>query len=104
MLLVAFGGAGPMHACEVAQQLAIRRVLIPRGAGLFSSLGLLLAEPMRDYVQTILVTPESVSVTSLNDLFGRLEDEGPKSLAEQGVTGRMIHFERFLDLRCSGQC
>src|SRR5437870_3599361 len=103
MLLVAFGGAGPMHACEVAQQLGIRTVLIPRSAGLFSSLGLLLAEPMRDYVQTILVTLESVSVTSLNELFGRLEDEGAKSLAEQGVSGRMIHFERFLDLRYSGQ-
>ena len=103
MLLVAFGGAGPMHACEVAQQLGILRVLIPRSAGLFSSLGLLLAEPMRDYVQTILVTLESVSVTSLNELFGRLEGEGAKSLAEQGVSGRMIHFERFLDLRYSGQ-
>src|SRR5256712_10648813 len=80
MLLVALGGAGPMHAGEVAQQLGIRGGLIPRSAGLFSSLGLLLAEPMREYVQTILGTLECVSVTSLNEVFGRVEDEGAKSL------------------------
>src|SRR2546428_7006359 len=79
MLLVAFGGAGPMHAGEVGQPLGIRRVLIPRRAGLFSSLRLLLAEPMRDYVQTMLVTLESVSVTSLNELLERLEEERAKS-------------------------
>src|SRR5437879_13196355 len=65
MLLVAFGGAGPMHACEVAQQLGIRRILIPRSAGLFSSLGLLLAEPMRDYVQPRLLSLACVSVNLL---------------------------------------
>jgi N-methylhydantoinase A len=103
MLLVAFGGAGPMHACELARQLGIRRVLIPRGAGLFSSLGLLLAEPLRDFVQTVLVGLESVSMSSLNEWFERLEGKGARALAGQGVSGRMIHFERFLDLRYSGQ-
>jgi len=103
MLLVAFGGAGPMHACEIAQQLDISRVLIPRSAGLFSSLGLLLAEPLRDYVQTIMATLEKVSPNSLDELFERLENEGTKDLAGQGVSQRLIHFERFLDLRYSGQ-
>src|SRR3989449_5134537 len=54
MTLVAFGGAGPMHACEVARQLEIRRVVIPPAAGLLSSLGLLLAEHVHDFVRTIM--------------------------------------------------
>ncbi len=103
MLLVAFGGAGPMHACEIARQLGIRRVLIPQGAGLFSSLGLLLAEPMRDYVQTILVPLESASLSSLNELFAQLESKGTRDLSGQGVSQKTVHFERFLDLRYSGQ-
>ena len=103
MLLVAFGGAGPMHACEVARQLGIMHVLVPRSAGLFSSLGLLLAEPLRDYVQTILVPLKKVSPNSLSEQFDRLESEGTADLAGQGVSQGMIRFGRFLDLRYSGQ-
>ena len=48
MVLVAFGGAGPMFACEVAGQLSIEKIVVPPAAGLLSSLGLLLAEPLHD--------------------------------------------------------
>lgn len=54
--LVAFGGAGPLHACQVAEELGIERVVVPPAAGLQAALGLLLAGQRRDYVQTVLAT------------------------------------------------
>src|SRR5581483_600738 len=48
--LVAFGGAGPLHACALAEELGIRRVLVPRAAGVLSALGLAAAHLRRDYV------------------------------------------------------
>jgi len=53
--LVAFGGAGPMHALRIAEQLGIRRVLCPRGAGVLSALGLVVAERRRDVERTVLL-------------------------------------------------
>jgi N-methylhydantoinase A len=52
--LVAFGGAGPLHACQVAEELGIARVVAPPAAGLLAALGLVVAGERRDYVQTVL--------------------------------------------------
>lgn len=54
--LIAFGGAGPMHACEVADAVGARRVLAPAAAGVLAALGLVVAGERRDHVQTVLVT------------------------------------------------
>jgi N-methylhydantoinase A len=53
--LVAFGGAGPLHACQVADELGIGRVVVPAAAGLLAALGLVIAGERRDYVQTVLL-------------------------------------------------
>ncbi len=103
MLLVAFGGAGPMHACEVAKQLGIRKVLVPPGAGLFSSMGLLLAVPSRDYVQTVLVETTKASVNVLERTLRKMETQGLTSLVGQGVDAGSVRFERYLDMRYTGQ-
>jgi len=52
--LIAFGGAGPLHACPVADELGVRRVIAPPAAGVLAALGLVLAGERRDYVQTVL--------------------------------------------------
>ena len=54
-VLLPFGGAGPLHACELAEALRIRRVFIPRHPGVLSALGLLLAPIVKDYVQSIML-------------------------------------------------
>jgi N-methylhydantoinase A len=54
MALLAFGGAGPLHACAVAEELGMRRVLAPRAAGLLAALGLVVAGERRDYVLSVL--------------------------------------------------
>ena len=52
--LIAFGGAGPLHACAVADELGVRRVVAPPAAGVLAALGLVMAGERRDYVQTVL--------------------------------------------------
>jgi N-methylhydantoinase A len=53
-ILIAFGGAGPLHACPVADELGVRRVIAPPAAGVLAALGLVMAGERRDYVQTVL--------------------------------------------------
>lgn len=65
--LMAFGGAGPMHACDVADELGITRVLAPAAAGVLAALGLIVAGERRDYVQSVLCP-----VSGESDLPGRL--------------------------------
>ncbi len=103
MVLVAFGGAGPMHACEIAQQLKIRRVLVPPWAGLFSSLGLLLAEPLHDFVRTTLGPIGQADHESLTRAFQRMESAGRSILRSEGVMDKNVEFNRLMDLRYKGQ-
>ncbi len=85
MLLVAFGGAAPMLACEVAQQMEMRTVLVPPGAGVFSSLGLLLAEPLHDFVRTMLGPADKASPSRLNREIRLMEKKGAKLLTKEAV-------------------
>ncbi len=103
MTLVAFGGAGPMHACEIAQQLEIRRVLVPPGAGLFSSLGLLLTDPVHDFVRTVLTPTSSPDYQRLTSIFLEMEDRARGLLRTEGVDVRDNIHRRFLDMRYQGQ-
>ncbi len=103
MTLVAFGGAGPMHACEVALQMGIRRVLVPPGAGLLSSLGLLLSEPVHDFVRTMLGPAEEADYSSVNSAFDSMEKRGRTLLREERVPDEAVVFERFFDMRYQGQ-
>ncbi len=103
MLLVAFGGAAPMLACEVAQQMEMRKVLVPPGAGVFSSLGLLLAEPLHDFVRTMLGPADNASPTRLNREYRSMEEKGAKLLGKEGIAPKHRLFTRFLDMRYEGQ-
>ena len=63
--LVAFGGAGGMHACEIATRLDIRTVIVPRHAGVLSALGMLVADVVRDYSASVLAASHQVSFAEL---------------------------------------
>ena len=103
MVLVAFGGAGPMFACEVAEQLEIERIVVPPAAGLLSSMGLLLAEPLHDSVQTLLRDAGSASVKELEKIFRRMEGRARGLLRIEGVGEKDVNYQRFLDMRYQGQ-
>ncbi len=93
--LIAFGGSGPVHACDLAEELGIRRIVIPLHPGLFSAFGLLTAELSRTFTQPILAT-ENVERT-----FAQLREQARKSLKEEGFTTHQTIEQ--VDLRYQGQ-
>jgi N-methylhydantoinase A len=103
--LVAFGGAGGLHACDLAAALRIPRVLIPRLPGGLSALGILRAHVVHDYSQTVRTNVASVAWTrkTLASEFRKLELRGRSVLQGEGFTGAKIRGERLLDMRYVGQ-
>jgi N-methylhydantoinase A len=100
--LVAFGGAGPLHACELAAALRIPRVLIPATPGVLSALGTLIADTLKDYVRTVMVLIEEAQDV-VSTVFSALEEQGRGDLAHEHVSADDIVIERYLDLRYVGQ-
>ena len=101
--LVAFGGAGPMHACELAERLDIPRVLVPVFPGLFSSIGMLLADSGRDYTRTVLVRPATSGIGPLARAFREMEALACEEMAEEGFARSRLRFTRSLGMRYRGQ-
>jgi N-methylhydantoinase A len=103
--LVAFGGAGGLHACDLAAALRIPRVLIPRLPGGLSALGILRAHVVHDYSRTVRRNILSVMHTrrELLSEFRKLESRGKAALRAEGFAGGRIRGERLLDMRYVGQ-
>jgi N-methylhydantoinase A len=101
--LVCFGGAGGLHAAELARSLAIPRVLVPPGAGTLSAFGTLLAEPAREASRSILTSCARLDPTLLEAEFERLEAETGRELEDEGFRGSELRFKRSLDMRYVGQ-
>ena len=85
--LVAYGGAGPLHATNLAGNLAIHRVIIPRFPGLFSALGLLNADVTSDFVETVMVTLTPESLDTLNTALARLSAKADAWFQRMNVPG-----------------
>jgi N-methylhydantoinase A len=101
--LLAFGGAGPLHAAELAGELGIREVLVPPMAGMFSALGILLSDVRLDFGETLLVPWDERSQETTDRILNRFKKEAMKSLKRQGVNLRNAQFWPILDLRFKGQ-
>jgi N-methylhydantoinase A len=101
--LLAFGGAGPLHAAALARDLGMRGVLVPAFPGAFSALGLLLSDVRTDYVISELAPIDTVAPLHVRELFLRLRDEGERELLAQGFAGSDLRYEYLLDLRYVGQ-
>lgn len=101
-VLVAFGGAGPLHACDLATALHIPTVLVPTTPGVLSALGMLTADVIKDYVRTVMV-PSEAAQEIVDVTFRELEVQGLTELAQEGFTPAQIGLERLLDLRYVGQ-
>lgn len=101
--LVSFGGAGGMHAVELAAALGIPRVLVPKDAGVFSAYGMALADVTRDLSRTILTDAVEVSTETLEERFSELISTGCAELAREGIPPEALTSERWLDMRYRGQ-
>jgi N-methylhydantoinase A len=98
LALVAFGGAGPLHAVQIAEELEMTRVLVPNTGGLLSALGLVLSERRRDVVESVLLAGDSLTAGALRDAFERLAARAREQLGAPAAEVRATY-----DLRYAGQ-
>jgi N-methylhydantoinase A/oxoprolinase/acetone carboxylase beta subunit len=101
--LLAFGGAGGMHACEIAQRLDIATVIVPRHAGVLSALGMLVADVTRDYSASVLRASHELTAAAIAKRFAPLVAQGTRELRAEGFEKRRLVIERLVDVRYVGQ-
>jgi N-methylhydantoinase A len=101
--LVAYGGAGPLHASMVARELRIPRVVIPAAPGHFSAFGMLLSDFRRDLVQSRFVRLDQVELEDLKRWFAELEAQGTAAVNDARLDTRKLVLSRSLDMRYVGQ-
>ncbi|MFN8186080.1 MAG: hydantoinase/oxoprolinase family protein [Gaiellales bacterium] len=100
--LVAYGGAGPLHACELARELQIGQVLVPRYPGAFSAFGALLADTRFDYTRTNWMRMRFLDVERANEIFAGLERQAAEDFRREGLT-ESPRLVRSVDMRYVGQ-
>jgi N-methylhydantoinase A len=101
--LLAFGGAGPLHAVAIARRLAIPRVIVPAAAGVLSAMGLLTCEVGRDYGRSVLRPLSALDETMLMTQLRELEARGLDELKAEGIEESALRREISADLRYQGQ-
>ena len=102
-LLVAGGGAGPLHACGIARELGLTRVLVPRSSSIFCAAGLLLSDLRHDLVRSYVTPFETLDLDRLRDVVTALVADGRAALAAEGVTGERAVVTLACDVRYVGQ-
>jgi N-methylhydantoinase A len=101
--LVAFGGAGPLHAVELAEELNVSTVVVPRYPGLTSALGNLFVDFRHDILRPVLKREGDIRPEDLAATFRELTDEATRLLTEERVPRAKQRIERILDIRYYGQ-
>ncbi|NHJ49723.1 MAG: hydantoinase/oxoprolinase family protein [Asgard group archaeon] len=101
--LLAFGGAGPLHGCSLADELGIKEILIPQNPGLFSTMGLLYTDVKHTHVKSIRKKLADINYTELENHFQKLEEKGNELLKEEGFDKKSIVHQRSIDARYSSQ-
>ena len=101
--LVAFGGAGPLHAARLARELGLREVLVPPHPGVTSALGLLVSDVRHDHVRSRLDRLDELAPRTAESEFMGLEDAATAELRDEGFAPESIQLRRALDLRYLGQ-
>jgi len=101
--LLAYGGAGPMHAAAIADELEMTRVLVPVGPGNFAAFGSLISDLRRDYARTRTVNLATASWADLDAVFASIEDQARKDLLSEGVPAERIVLSRAAGMRYLGQ-
>ena len=101
--LAAFGGAGPLHATALAEELGIAAVVCPPIPGAFSALGLVGTDLRRDYVRTVYATAATADPSVLEETFRAMEADGGAMLERAGVAADRRRLDRSVDARYAGQ-
>jgi N-methylhydantoinase A len=102
-VLFAYGGAGPLHAVQVAREIGIRKVIIPPAPGVFSAFGMLFADLRYDYVRTAPMRLDDASFAQMESVYRELEDQGRAAIGNTSVSPHRIEIKRAADMRYVGQ-
>ena len=101
--MIAFGGGGAMHAAALASELRVGTVIIPPAPAHFSAWGMLMTDPMQDFIQTSLTPAGPESQERIASIFGGMEAEARRFFADAGYDGGQLTTERYGDMRYHGQ-
>jgi N-methylhydantoinase A len=101
--LLPFGGAGAVHAAAVAEELNMRRILVPPRPGAFSALGLLCTDVVHDYIRSELKPLDEITPAHAEAIFSELEAKAREELKAEGMSEADARFLRELDMRYTGQ-
>ncbi|MGA2943612.1 MAG: hydantoinase/oxoprolinase family protein, partial [Xanthobacteraceae bacterium] len=101
--LLPFGGAGAVHAGAVAEELGMRRIIVPARPGAFSALGLLCTDVLHDYIRSELGALDRLDPAHAEEIFRDIEAKAAGELVEEGLDPGTAAFERDLDMRYAGQ-
>jgi N-methylhydantoinase A len=96
--LLAFGGAGPLHACAIAEELGIDRIVVPRASGVLAALGLVVSPRRRDVQRSVMLMGPELTAPGLERIIGELGELARDELGDRGASLRVTY-----ELRYSGQ-
>src|SRR5712692_3940305 len=102
-MLLAFGGAGPVHAARIARDLSMAGVVVPLYPGVDSAIGLLMSDVKHDYIRSKMTPLTEITPQEMNAMFGRLAAQATEELHGDGFAPAHIRVERALDMRYAGQ-
>jgi N-methylhydantoinase A len=102
-MLVSFGGAGGMHAADLARRLSIPGVLVPAHPGILSAFGMLITDYVQEYVQTVLIPAAEFTPERATAAFRDLEERGRQAMRDEGVAPQDVQISRFMDMCYVGQ-
>ncbi len=101
--IIAFGGAGPLHAVAIAREIFIPKVIVPKVPGTFSALGMLMASWRQDFVRTLYGLLGALDKNRVDTVFAELAEAGRRQLARDTIAQEAADFTFFADLRYVGQ-
>lgn len=101
--MIAFGGAGPLHAIAIAREIYIPQVIIPKLPGTFSALGMLMASWRQDFVQTFIGRVGELSKETVDKVYQELVDSSHDQMKRDGISETEADYRFFADLRYVGQ-
>jgi N-methylhydantoinase A len=101
--LLAFGGAGPLHAARIAENLGMAGVIIPLFPGVYSAMGLLISDVKHDYVRSKMSPLVDTKLDDIVEIFDELEGLAREDLGEEDFPDKRIAIERAIDMRYAGQ-
>ncbi|HET7681291.1 MAG TPA: hydantoinase/oxoprolinase family protein [Xanthobacteraceae bacterium] len=102
-MLLAFGGAGPVHACRMARDLGMAGVIVPLYPGVYSAIGLVMSDVKHDYIQSRMMPLAKIAPKDLIHMFDQLAAQALDDLRADGFTADTIRIQRSLDMRYAGQ-